>query len=86
MEEDNPCKRMTSESRKRNRIQKTSFLKKSEQIAKEMNFPKNRETTEPLPSNSPNTQWLLPKISKELSQKEDKSTPANILKTIAMKQ
>ena len=48
-----------------------------------MNFPESRETTEPIPSNSPNTQRLLPTISKELSQKGDKSTPPNILKTIA---
>ena len=83
MGEDNPCKRMTSQLRQRNRIQKTSFLKKSGQLAKDMMFPESRETTEPIPKISPNTKWQLPKISKELSQKADKSTPTNILKTIA---
>ena len=48
-----------------------------------MKLPESRETTEPIPKNSPNTNWQLPKISKELSQKADKSTPTNILKTIA---
>ena len=81
MGEDNPCKRMTSQLRQRNRIQKTSFLKKSDQIAKDMKFPESRETTEPIPKNSPNTNWQLPKISKELSQKADKSTPTNIYGT-----
>ena len=46
-------------------------------------FPQNRDVSTPIPSRSPQIQWTLPKISKELPQKADKSTPPNILKTIA---
>ena len=83
MELDNPCRKMTLQTKQRNRIQKTSFLKKTSEIAPQYNFPESRETSHPITSKSPNTEWILPSISKELSQGADKSTPQNILKTLA---
>ena len=83
MEDDNPCKEMTTKWKEKTRIQKTSTLKKKSDISKEFQFPKNRDVSTPIPSRSPQIQWTLPKISKELPQKADKSTPPNILKTIA---
>ena len=43
----------------------------------------NREISTPITSRSFHTEWKLPKISKGLIQKGDKSVPSNILKTIA---
>ena len=83
MEPENPCRKMTLQPKLRNRIQKTSFLKKASDIASGFNFPKNRETLQPITSNSPNTELIKPTISKELLQGGDKSTPTNILKTLA---
>ena len=83
MENDSPCKEMTAKWKQKNRIQKTSFLKKTSEITKEFQFPKNRDVSSPIPTRSPLMQWTIPKISKELPQKADKSTPPNILKSIA---
>ena len=74
---------MTAKWKQKNRIQKTSFLKKTSEITKEFQFPKNRDVSSPIPTRSPLMQWTIPKISKELPQKADKSTPPNILKSIA---
>ena len=83
MEPDNPCKEMTLQPKQRNRIQKTSFLKKASEIASDFNFPKQRETSQPITSKSPNTELIMPTISKELLHGGSKTTPANILKTLA---
>ena len=83
MDTDNPCYSMTSKWKERKRIQKTSFLKRSKEIASNFKFPENRETITPITSNSPNIERKMPNISKELHQRGDKSTPPNILKTLA---
>ena len=83
MEEDNPCRDMTSKWKQKTRIKKTSFLRKTTEIATSFQFPEQREISTPITSRSPHTEWKLPKISKGLIQKGDKSMPSNILKTIA---
>ena len=83
MEEDNPCKDMVANWKQKARIKKTSFLKKTTEIATSFQFPENRETSTPIPTRSPHTQWRMPKISKDLIQKGDKSMPPQVLKTIA---
>ena len=49
MEDDNPCKEMTTKWKEKTRIQKTSFLKKTSDISKEFQFPKNRDVSKPIP-------------------------------------
>ena len=83
MEEDNPCKDMVANWKQKARIKKTSFLKKTTEIATSFQFPENRETSTPIPTRSPHTHWRMPKISKDLIQKGDKSMPPQVLKTIA---
>ena len=46
-------------------------------------FPENRESITAITPNSPNMERKMPSISKELHQRGDKSTPPNILKTMA---
>ena len=83
MEPENPCRKMITEWNPKNRIQKTSFLKKTTEIASKYKFPENRSISKPITTKSPNIELKLPTISKELHIKCDKSTPPNILKTIA---
>ena len=83
LEEDNPCKTMTTEWTPKRRIKKTSFLKKATEIASNHHFPEARETTQVITSNPPNTEWKLPKICKDLLEKADKSTPPPILRILA---
>ena len=64
-------------------MERTSFLKRSKEIASNYKFPENRESITAITSNSPNMERKMPNISKELHQRGDKSTPPNILKTMA---
>ena len=74
---------MTTQWKERNRIQKTSFLKRTKGIAFEYKFPGSRDILTTVPTKSPKIERKKPKICKELLEKGDKSTPPNILKTMA---
>ena len=83
MEPDNPCREMTTQWKPKNRIKKTSFLKKATGISTSFKFPERRENTLPIATKSPNKELKLPIVSKELHQKCDKSICPNILKSLA---
>ena len=83
MNEDNPCKRLAEELPNSYRISKTSFLRKSIEIAEAYHFPQDRQSTQIIPETGPHKELKKPFCRPELLEKTDKSTPQPILKLLA---
>ena len=83
MDEENPCRKMTENWTPIDRIQKTSFLKKANEIAETFHFPQERKPTPIIPETGPHQELRKPICRPELLEKVDKDTPQPILKLLA---
>ena len=83
MDVENPCRIMAENWTPIDRIQKTSFLKKANEIAETFHFPEERKSTPITPETGPHQELIKPICNSELSEKVDKETPQPILKLLA---